>query len=115
MDNYILQESILNEITKKLSKLEDKIVNTKHEVLDAMCGIGDTDQNEQRTTSRIVDVYLEVLELYDSEFPDIKKDAISHYNILKTNILSYLKEKLFEDVKDSIYEEELLLKYKSKK
>lgn len=115
MDNYILQESILEELTKKLQKLEDRLLSTKEKVFDARCGIGDVDPNELYDDSRVIDVYLEVLDFYDSEFPDIKKDDISTYTILKTNILAYLKERLFEDVKDTIFEKELLLKYKSKK
>lgn len=65
--------------------------------------------------NEIIKEYIDILNFYDSEYPDVKKDEISHYNINKTIILDSLREQLIEEIKKSIFFEKILDAYNAQK
>lgn len=63
----------------------------------------------------IVSQYVNILMFYDSLFPDISKDEISHYNIVKTIILTHKKDEIINELRESEYETKVADEYKKRK
>lgn len=66
-------------------------------------------------TTEIAAEYVNMLLFFDSMFPDIVSDEISHRNIIKTIILTHMKNEVINEIKGSEYEEIVAEMYSSKK
>lgn len=85
--------------------IEDSIVNEINEkwVLH--------NKGKKDMTNEIVDEYVDILCFYDSLYPNVKNDEITHYNICKTIIITNLRDELIDEIKGSEYLNKVLDKY----
>ena len=66
---------------------------------------------KSRIEDEIIAEYIDILNFYDSQYPDIKNDEITHYNLSKTIILNNLKDELIEEIKKSHYFDKIIKAY----
>lgn len=66
-------------------------------------------------TTEIAAEYVNMLLFFDSLFPNVESDEISHRNIIKTIIITHMKNEVVNEVKGSEYEEIVAEMYNSKK
>lgn len=80
-----IEDQILSEINSKWKEYSKNLVDN--------------------TTKEISNQYVNMLLFFDSIFPDINSDEISHYNIVKTIIISHLRDELIKDIKETKYQD----------
>ncbi len=67
---------------------------------------------KSRIEDEIIAEYIDILNFYDSQYPDIKNDdEITHYNLSKTIILNNLRDELIEEIKKSHYFDKIIKAY----
>lgn len=86
--------------------IEDQILNE----IDANWQIYNKNK-KSRIEDEIIAEYIDILNFYDSQYPDIKNDEITHYNLSKTIILNNLKDELIEEIKKSHYFDKIIKAY----
>lgn len=103
----MIEDQILNEIDANWleynkndkSKLGDEIINGYVNIIE----------------DEIIAEYIDILNFYDTQYPDIKNDEITHYNLSKTIIINNLRDQLIEEIKKSKFFEKILKAYNDQK
>lgn len=72
-------------------------------------------KNIPKVEDEIVNQYVNILEFYDSLYPDIKESDVSSYNIAKTIILTHLRGNIIDEIEGTEYESKVADKYNKKK
>lgn len=70
---------------------------------------------KSKIEDEIIGEYIDILNFYDSEYPNIKKDDITPYNLTKTIILNNLKDDLIHEIKKSTLFDKILKAYYNQK